>query len=251
MKSLKQRLKANHSTVGSWITLPSPAIAEIMAKSNLDWVTIDMEHSPITFSQAEELIRVIDLCGKPPLVRVGDNNALIIKRVMDMGAHGVIVPMVNSRAQAEKAVQAVKYPPEGTRGVGLARAQRYGLTFKEYKKWQAKESAVIVQIEHIDAIEALEEILSVEGVDASLIGPYDLSASMGYPGEFDRKEVKAAVNHYRRVCKKLRKPAGFHVIAPESKLIAQKKREGFSFIAFSLDALLLSKKIEDELRNLK
>jgi len=170
--SLKSKLKKNKVVIGSWISLPSTAVAEIMAKANLDWVAIDLEHSPITLSQVEDLIRIIDLAGNTPLVRVGENNPLIIKRVMDAGAHGVIVPMVSSKEEALRAVASVRYPPEGKRGVGLARAQCYGLEFDEYKLWQSKESMVIVQIEHIDAIGNLEDILSVDGVDGSMIGPF-------------------------------------------------------------------------------
>jgi len=251
MKSLKQRIKNNELTVGTWMSLPSPAIAEIMSKQKFDWVCVDLEHSAITFSQAEDLIRIIDLSGNTPLVRVGHNDPLIIKRVMDAGAHGVIVPMVNSREEAMQAVESVKYPPEGKRGVGLSRAQRHGLGFEAYKKWLAKESVVIVQIEHIEAIHHLEEILSVPGVDGSLIGPYDLSASMGFPGGFDRKDVKETVARYLKVCKTMKKLPGYHVIPPDNKIVKEKVRQGFRFVAFSIDALILSRKIQDELQHIK
>ncbi|MDO8282170.1 MAG: aldolase/citrate lyase family protein [Thermodesulfovibrionia bacterium] len=248
---LKQKLINNRLTVGSWITLADTAVAEIMARSGFDWLTIDMEHSAITVGRAQELIRVIELNGVVPLVRVGENNATMIKRVMDAGAHGVIVPMVNTREDAERAVASVKYPPEGKRGVGLARAQGYGFEFDRYRKWAHAESIVVVQIEHIDAVNNLEEILTVKGVDASIIGPYDLSASMGYPGEFERKDVKAAISRYERVCKKLKKPSGFHVIAPDAGLIKEKVKRGFTFLAFSLDTLFLGSKIKEELKAVK
>jgi len=234
-------------TVGSWITTGHTNIAEIMASSDFDWLVIDMEHSSITLSEAQQLIQVIELSGVTPLVRVGENDANVIKRVMDAGAYGVIVPMVNSREEAHKAVEAVKYPPAGKRGVGLARAQGYGLAFDEYKKWVNKESMVIVQIEHIEAINNLEEILSVEGVDASMIGPYDLSGSIGYPGEFERKEVKESLKRYLTVCKKLKKPAGYHVIPPEAVQVKKVIAEGFQFIAFSLDTLFLGTHVKEQL----
>ena len=129
MKSLKERLRKKEVTVGSWITLGHPSVAEIMAHSGFDWLTVDMEHSAITLHQAQQLIQVIELSGVVPLVRVGENDPNLIKRVMDAGAHGVIVPMVNSKEEAEKAVRSVKYPPKGSRGVGLARAQKYGADF--------------------------------------------------------------------------------------------------------------------------
>jgi len=249
--SIKAKLKNNKLTLGSWITLGDTAVAEIMSNSGFDWLTIDMEHSVITLEKAQELIRVIELSGVVPLVRVGENSPTIIKRVMDAGAHGVIVPMVNSREEAEQAVASVKYPPAGKRGVGLARAQDYGLGFEKYKKWAKANSIVVVQIEHIDAINNLEEILNTKGVDASIIGPYDLSASMGHPGEFERSDVKNAIAKYIKVCRRLKKPAGFHVIPPSAKDLRKKMKQGFSFLAFSLDTLFLGEKIQTELRSIK
>lgn len=251
MDSLKKKIKASKLTIGSWITLAHSAIAEIMAKSDFDWLVVDMEHSAITLHQAQQLIQVIDLAGNVPLVRVGENNPNLIKRIMDAGSHGVIVPMVNSRQDAIKAVNAVKYPPAGTRGVGLARAQGYGLEFEKYRDWVNKNSIVVAQIEHIEAINNLEEILNVKGIDASIIGPYDLSGSLGYPGDYERKEVRDAVRKYIKVCNKLGKQAGFHVIPPDAGKLKDKIKEGFGFIAFSLDTLFLGKKIKDELKRIK
>ncbi len=164
-----------HLSIGSWIQLGHPAIAEIMASAGFDWLAVDLEHSTITLREAEDLIRVIDLKGVVPLVRLSTNNSEQIKRIMDAGAHGVIVPMVNSPAEAEAAVAAVKYPTVGKRSVGLARAQGYGASFKDYVAWENDHSLVIVQIEHIEAVNSLESILLVEGVDAYFVGPYDLS----------------------------------------------------------------------------
>ncbi|MCQ9207380.1 MAG: aldolase/citrate lyase family protein [Omnitrophica bacterium] len=251
MNSLKEKLKANKQTLGSWITLPDTAICEIMTKAGFDWLTVDMEHSAITLHQAQELIRVVELGGCVPLVRVGKNDPNLIKRVMDAGAHGVIVPMVNCREDAISAVSSVKYPPHGKRGVGLARAQGYGLTFEKYREWVSSESVVIVQIEHIDAIKNLEVILEVEGVDASMIGPYDLSASLGYPGDFKKKEIVDAIKKYTDICDKLKKPGGFHVIEPEAEKLKDRLKEGFKFMAFSFDALFLGNKIKEELEGVK
>ena len=144
--TLKTRLAANQLTVGSWITLAHPAIAEIMARAGFDWLTVDMEHSVITIREAEELIRVVSLCNVPALVRLTSNNADLIKRVMDAGAIGIIVPMVNSRADAESAVSSVNYPPLGKRGVGLARAQGYGPNFGAYREWLGGGGAVVCDI---------------------------------------------------------------------------------------------------------
>lgn len=239
MQSLKSKLRNKELTIGSWITLGHPSVAEIMAKAGFDWLTVDMEHSAITLHQAQQLIQVIELAGCVPLVRVGVNDATLIKRVMDAGAHGVIVPMVNTWEEAEKAVNAVKYPPVGNRGVGLARAQGYGTTFEDYKKWVQDESVVIVQVEHIEAVNNLEDILSVEGVDAFIIGPYDLSGSLGVPGEFEHPDTIAALERVQRVSNALNAVSGYHVIPPELNALKEKIDEGYRFIAFSLDILFL------------
>lgn len=236
---LKEKLKGNKLVIGSWITLAHTSVAEIMARSGFDWLAIDMEHSAITLSEAQNLIQIIDLCGVAPLVRVGKNDETLIKRVMDAGAHGVIVPMVNSREDAEKAVSSVKYPPVGTRGVGLARAQGYGLEFGKYKNWVNKKSVVIVQIEHIKAVQNLDEILECPGVDGFIIGPYDLSASLGKPGDYGDPAVVCAINEVVKRSRKHSCVAGFHVIPPDYKEIIKKAKEGYRFIGFSLDTLFL------------
>ncbi|MCX5715165.1 MAG: aldolase/citrate lyase family protein [Candidatus Omnitrophica bacterium] len=251
MVNLKSKLRSNKVTIGSWITLGHPAVAEIMAKSGFDWLTIDMEHSALTLGDCQQLIQIIELSGVVPLVRVGSNDPAIIKRVMDAGAYGVIVPMVNSKEDALMAVEAVKYPSLGKRGVGLARAQGYGLTFEKYKKWVNKSSIVVVQIEHKDAIENLEEILSVTGVDGSIIGPYDLSASFGFPGRFDLPIVKEALAHYESVSKKIKKPFGYHVVFPDKKKAVALKRKGYTFLGIGLDTLFLGLKINETLKGIR
>jgi len=237
--SLKSKLRKRQQTIGSWITLGHSSIAEIMAKAGFDWLTVDMEHSAITLHETQQLVQVIELSGCVPLVRVGTNDANLIKRVMDAGAHGVIVPMVNSKEDAEKAVGAVKYPPQGFRGVGLARAQSYGTNFEGYQKWNETESIVIVQIEHIKAVENLEAILSVEGVDAFIVGPYDISASLGVAGQFNHPEMTSALSRVLDTAKRLNAVAGYHVVPPDVNQVLEKMKQGYLFLAFSIDFLFL------------
>ena len=135
---LKERLKANTLSIGSWVTIGHHSIVEIMASAGFDWLVIDMEHSAISLAKAQELIMVIQSKNMAALVRVGANDELIIKQIMDAGADGVVVPMINTKEDAEKAVKSVQYPPGGNRGVGLARAQEYGIGFDEYKEWLKK-----------------------------------------------------------------------------------------------------------------
>ncbi len=249
--SLKQKLKNNELTVGSWVTIGHQSVVEIMASAGFDWLTIDMEHSVIDLTMAQNLMGHIQAAGMKALVRVSKNEEVIIKRIMDAGADGIIVPMVNSREDAEQAVRYVKYPPMGKRGVGLARAQKYGTGFDEYKQWLNDESVIIAQVEHIDSVNNLEEIISTPGIDGIMVGPYDLSGSMNVPGEYDRPEVKKALLKVEEVCKKANFPLGFHVIAPEYDKLKEKIDLGYSFLAFSLDFLFLGQKAREEMAKVK
>ena len=236
---LKSKLKNNILTVGSWITLAHPAIAEIMSRRGFDWVTIDLEHSVINIRDAEELIRVIDLCGNTPLVRLSSNDPVQIKRVMDAGSAGIILPMVRSLEDINKAFSAIHYPSTGTRGVGLARAQGYGARFQEYKDWLEKNAVLIAQIENIDAVNNIDSILSSDKVDGYLIGPYDLSASMGIPGDLDHRDVITAIKKIKHAGLSIKKPGGLHVVEPDPKKLDSLIKEGFLFLAYSVDIRML------------
>lgn len=248
---LKERMQSRELMIGSWISLAHPAIAEIMAGAGFDWIAVDLEHSVITIREAEELVRVIDRCGSVPLVRLAANDPVLIKRVMDAGAHGVIVPMVNTAEEARKAVEAVYYPPRGTRGVGLARAQGYGNSFENYCKWLDRNAVVIVQIEHIKAVINLESILAVEGVDGFIVGPYDLSGSLGVPGQFEHVEMIDAMARIHAIMKKSPKAAGFHVVEPDISRVQQYIREGYVLLAYSVDIRMLDTCCRSAIRMLK
>ncbi len=240
-------------TIGSWITLGHPSIAEIMCNSGFDWLTIDLEHSSITIKEAEELIRVINLCNVKPYVRLTSNNSDQIKRVLDSGAEGIIVPMVNDYNEALKAVEACFYPPIGKRSVGLARAQKYGVGLDEYIKWQNKNLSLIVQIEHIDAIENLDEIFSLNQIHGYMIGPYDLSASMGKPGDFHDKKFKEAIDTIVSKASKFNLKKGIHIVEPDKDLLHERVKEGFDMIAYSLDIRMIDvscRNIITEIKNL-
>jgi len=237
--SLKEKITDGQLVLGSWITLGHPAIGEIMAHAGLDFVTVDLEHSTISMDQAGELIRAIDLAGSAPLVRLSCNDPVLIKRVMDAGAHGIIVPMVNSAADAQAAAVAMHYPPRGERGVGLARAQGYGTSFQDYRKFLDTEAVLIVQIEHKTGVDNLEEILAVEDVDGIIVGPYDLSASLHIPGEFDNPLMKGYLERIERVCLEKNGVLGTHVVEPDLELARKSIDRGYRFLAFSLDIRIL------------
>ncbi|MCF8340960.1 MAG: hypothetical protein K9I82_08295 [Chitinophagaceae bacterium] len=237
--------------IGSWITLNNQSIAEIMADAGFDWLCVDLEHTVTDYCEAQQLIIAIQSKGLKAFVRVGDNNARIIKRMLDAGADGIIVPSVNSALEAKKAVDSVKYPPQGKRGVGLARAQSYGFGFESYRDIKAKEIKLIVQIEHINAIKELDAIIQTEGVDGTFIGPYDLSGSVGLPGQWDAPLVKAALNTYEETAKKYDKLIGFHVVQPDYSLVQEKINKGYNFIAFGFDAMFLGTMVRNQLQMLK
>lgn len=137
------------------------------------------------------------------------------------------------------AVNYAKYPPIGKRGVGLARAQQYGTMFEEYKKWVAEDLVVIAQIEHIDAINNLEEIVAVDGIDGTIIGPYDLSGSLGKPGAFNEPDVKAALDKFVTTCKEKNVNMGYHMVNSDPATVQQKIEEGYRFIAYGTDFLFM------------
>jgi 2-dehydro-3-deoxyglucarate aldolase len=240
-KNLKERIANNKLTIGSWITIGHPAIPEIMSFANFDWLVIDIEHTTIDLSMVQVLISTIQSKGIAALVRVSKNEEVVIKRVLDAGADGVIIPMVNNKEDAIKAVNYSKYPPTGTRGIGLARAQGYGYEFDEYKK-AVDQTVIIAQIEHYEGINNLTEILAVEGIDATIIGPYDLSGSLGMPGDINHPDVQEALNAYKQKSRSVGKPAGIHVVESSPEKVEAKIAEGFSFIAFGTDFLFLGDK---------
>ncbi|MBT5399563.1 2,4-dihydroxyhept-2-ene-1,7-dioic acid aldolase [bacterium] len=236
---LKQQLKNRELTIGSWITLGNTSIAEILANAGYDWLVVDLEHTTISLDQAGELIRTIELSGVPSLVRLTSNDENQIKRVMDAGATGIVVPMVKNVDDAKSAVAATRYPPLGNRGIGLARAQKYGVAFQEYLKWQNDGPVVVVQIEHIDAVDNLKDILNVEGVDAFIIGPYDLSCSMGIPGEFDSPKFKKIMESIISISNDVNAVSGLHVVEPDLVKLDRAIKVGHKFIAYSVDIRML------------
>jgi len=233
--SLKQKLKNNELTLGSWIMMGNVMSVEVMALAGFDWLVVDIEHTAIDLESTLNLILTIQANGMKALVRVSKNEEVVIKRVLDMGADGIIVPMVCSKDDALQAVDYAKYPPVGKRGVGLNRAQKYGTKFEEYKKWVDEELVIIAQIEHIEAVENIDEILQVPGIDGTIIGPYDLSGSMGYPGEFDRDDVKEAVEKVLERCKVHNIPSGFHVVDTDPAKLQLKIDQGCTFLAYGID----------------
>jgi len=252
-EKIKKTFKAGGVSIGSWMSMAHVSIAEILATAGYDWVVIETEHTAIDVSEVLRLIVAIEGKGCIPLVRLAWNDPIQAKAVMDSGAAGVLVPMVNSRADAELAVKGVKYPPMGYRGVGLARAQGYGLTFDAYVEAGNRDSLLMVQIEHIDAVDHIEEIVSVPGIDGTFIGPYDLSMSMGLTGQLDHPEMQAAKKRVLEATRARGLAAGIHLVHPDR---AQDELGlcvdlGYQFIAMGTDILFLGdscRRLHDEAR---
>lgn len=240
MNRFKAHIKNRKLLLGSWLQFPDVFAAEIMAKAGFDWLAIDMEHGLIGMESVFRLIQIIDLSGVVPLVRLNTNDASTIRRVMDAGSRGVIVPMVNSADDAQRAVRAVKYPPEGSRSFGLGRAHDYGRNFKKYTGSANDDSIVIIQIEHINAVQNIGSILDIDGIDGVFVGPYDLSGSMGIPGEFENKDYKETLRGLIKEIKKTKKAMGFHIVHPSEKELKEKVAEGFSFIGYGTDSIFLT-----------
>ena len=232
----KQRLKAGEPSVGTWLSLPSPEAAEYVATLGFDWLVVDAEHNAIDIRTLSNMFGAIAGAGVAPMVRIPWNSAENFKRVLDAGAWGVVVPMVNSRAEAEAAVEAARFPPTGKRSVGGSiPAVRFRTIGGEYLKNADEQILVVLQIEHIIGVEHADEILSVPGVDACFIGPNDLAASMGVglgvPLEGDNVELNAAIQEIREACVRNGVAPGIHTSGAAG--INQRIGEGFQFLAMA------------------
>jgi len=251
-QSLKKKVTSNKLTIGSWITIGNPSIPEIMSQADFEFLVIDIQHGIININQVQDMIMAIESFNITPLVRVTSNNVGLIAQCMDAGAYGVIVPLVNNKSDAIDAVKSTKYPPDGNRSTGLARAQGYGFQFDQYKKNANKFSTVIVQIEHKDSIENIEEILSVNDIDGYMIGPYDLSASMNKSyHDMDHGEIERIEKDVISVAKKNNKIAGYHIVHPDKNIIKNKIKMGYRFIVVGSDNIYLGNSCINTMNDLK
>ena len=199
--SFRHRLREGRPLIGALLQMPLPEVAEIYAHAGYDWLFVDLEHSPMEARQALDIITAVD-SRVPCVVRVPWNDEAHIKKALDIGATGIIVPLVNTVDDAKRAVDRCKYPPQGVRSVGITRAQRFDLDFDGYMQRANDEVAVIVQIEHVDAARNIDAILDVPGIDGVFVGPFDLSGSMGKPGKINDPEVQQAIRDIIRACEK-------------------------------------------------
>ena len=218
--------------------IPHSSIAEIMGQAGYDWVAVDMEHGAVAVNQLPDLFRGLELGNTLPLARISQGHPKDCKQALDAGAGGIIVPMIESAAQLMAVRDACRWPPAGTRGVGFSRANLFGKHFEAYRE-EAQAPLLVAMIEHQRAAAELEAILAVDGLDAILIGPYDLSASMGLTGQFEHPDFCATMENIRALAADKAIPAGVHVVEPSRDQLQQRLAEGYRFLAYSMDSVLL------------
>jgi 4-hydroxy-2-oxoheptanedioate aldolase len=231
---VKSALRDDMPQIGTWLSLASPMAARFMARAGFHWLTVDVEHSPVNWETAAQMFGSISDAGGVPLARVPFNSLENAKRALDSGAYGIVFPMCCCREEAEAAVAACRYPPQGERSVGGSlHALNFGASPAEYYRRANEEILVIVQTEHIRAVENCEAICSVPGVDAVFVGPNDLLSSMHKTPSMDSDdpEYVAALCHIRETSTKCGVAPGIHVATPEEA--RRRVEEGWRFVAVS------------------
>lgn len=238
---LRQRLRTRQEVLATWTSLAHPSITEIFARTGTPAVCIDIEHSTISQAESQRIIAAAQAGGACCLPRIATHDNQMIKRLLDSGADGIIAPTVETREQAEALASWLKYPPEGRRGFGVARAQGYGFDFAAYTRdWNAS-SVLIVQIESVMGVENIDAILAVDGVDGAMVGPYDLSGSLGIPGQIDHPRVAEAAGRVVAACQRAGKACGTQLIEPTAAGLDEARARGFTFIVLASDVFVLWK----------
>lgn len=235
MKHFRQRLLDNEILVGTMVSLDSPEVVEILGLAGFDWLFIDAEHTPL---EPGSLQRLLQAAGSVPcLVRVPSGDEVWIKKALDAGATGIIVPQVNSAEQARRVVNWCRYPPQGSRGVGLARAQGYGFSFESYVQSANEHITVIAQIENIRGVENIDDICGVDGIDALFIGPYDLSASLGKLGQLTDTLVLDAIDQVTAAGRKAGIRLG--IAGFDADFLKPYQSQGYTLLVAGADTLFL------------
>ncbi len=236
---VRKALLNRELTIGTWVQIGHAAVGEIFGNCGFDWVAVDGEHTDIDVQGFTDVARGLFGRGPEPFIRVRENDTLAIRQALDAGAKGVIVPLVGTVKEAQNAVKAAKYPPEGVRGFCFSRMNDYGVNFDEYVQSANDNIAVVVMIETKDAIDHIDEILGVDGVDGVFVGPYDLSGSYGIPGKTSHKLVNDGCRKVLDACRNAGKSAGLHVVIPTEENIAKAIDDGFTFIAVGVDTVFI------------
>ncbi len=235
----KEKIKEGKVVYGVFVPMWCPTIVEIVGQIDFDFVLLDAEHSPMEAESCEHMVRAADCANITPIIRIAMNIRQNILRYLDIGALGVLMPQINSKAEVETVVESVKYPPEGRRGLASVRAANYGITgsLGDYVKEANRETMVIVQIETMQAVTNLKEMLTVPGTDMFFIGPSDLSSAMGYPGQVNHPEVQKMIVHLVKEIHAAGKTAG--TVAYDLDTLRKCKERGFQLITYSIGPMLV------------
>ncbi|MDL2313997.1 HpcH/HpaI aldolase/citrate lyase family protein [Desulfovibrio sp. OttesenSCG-928-C14] len=242
----KEKMQKGVEQFGIWLSTGAPVAAELAASCGYDWVVVDNEHGPNTLTSSLAQLQALSAYPVHPIIRVRDHNPAGIKQVLDLGFKTIVLPMVDTRAQAEAAVSAMRYPPRGIRGVGatVARASRWGRV-PDYLRKAEETLCLVVQAESVEFIENMDAITATDGVDAVFIGPMDLSASMGFIGQPGREEVLAAVEKIVRRVRGLGKGAGVFAVDPDFARLCM--GWGANVLGVDCDALALTRALDAKL----
>lgn len=239
----KHAIASGRTQFGAWLMSGAPSTAEALGCAGFDFLVVDMEHVPIDTPQMIEILRAVAGTPASPVTRVPWNDAVMVKRALDAGAQTLLFPFVQNAQEAARAVAATRYPPDGIRGAaGVHRASRYG-TVPGYFKAAASELCVAVQVETLAALDHLEAIAKVPGVDAIFVGPGDLSASMGHLGDIAHADVQAKLKHAAAECARLGKPSG--IIGPNPDMVARFVGYGYTWVAIGSDMSMMMSRAQE------
>lgn len=233
----RQALKDRKLLVGTIQSLPTPETAEIFASAGLDWLFLELEHGVMSLGEAQTVVQASS--QMPVVIRVPLIDEVWIKKALDIGPAGIIIPQVQTADEAKRVMELCKYPPAGKRTVGIARAQGYGAKFQEYVSNANEHTAVILMIEHINAVKNIADIIDVPGIDCLFIGPYDLSASMNKAGQTMDPDVQRAIAQVKEQAERADIPLG--IFEATSEAVKPYIQNGYTLIAVSVDALMLGK----------
>jgi len=250
INELRNTLRNGRVSIGAWMQIPHSSVAEILGASGYDWLAVDLEHGAFSLHQLPDIFRAIELGGTLPIARLSEGSKTECKQVLDAGAGGVIVPMIETADQLISVRNACRWPPAGERGVGFSRANLFGKNFDRYQE-EAQSPLLVAMIENAEALNNIESILSVSGLDALLVGPYDLSASLGCIANFQHPDFLNALNKISNACRSAKIAMGVHIVEPSKEELRKKIDLGYQFIAYSIDAVILNRFSNlDELKNL-
>jgi len=238
---LKRKLKKNSQkiSVGSWLQIPDPNISEIMSRSNFEWLVVDLEHGSFSKNDMINVFRAISLGNSLPFARIKNDSKVEIQEALDSGACGIIIPNIKNEIQLQKAISFSCWPPKGNRGVGFSRANIFGKIFEKYNKF-AQNPFLVAMVECKEGLENIETISKNNDLDAILIGPYDLSASLGQTGNFKNKKFILAINKIIKICKKNKMPIGIHQVQPIEKELKKLIKKGLTFIPYGIDTSFIN-----------